>query len=170
MKKTVTSIVLLYLVMCCCSCQAIDDAAALKQEEYVLEDGYSRYQNGVFGYSVDFPATWICESEAYWYATDEYEGSPDSGVMIYINSSKEDYIRVYGQNGSITTDFVVQSNYKKIDLDDNRELYALESDEFFIAQLFFKDNKNISATISMNVQVYNEHEEEIMKLLESICY
>ena len=94
MKRKLILIVGLCLVMSCCSCGAIDDAAASKQEEYVLEEGYSRYQDGVFGYSVDFPVTWICESQAYWYASEEYEGSPDSVVMIYINSQKEDYIRV----------------------------------------------------------------------------
>ena len=168
MKRKLILIVGLCLVMCCCSCGANDDGAASKQEEYVLEEGYSRYQDGVFGYSVDFPVTWICESQAYWYASEEYEGSPDSVVMIYINSQKEDYIRVYGQHGTITTNFVVQSGYKKTELDENRELYTLESDEFFAAQLFFKDNKHLSATISMNVEVYKEHEEEIMELLKSI--
>ena len=50
------------------------------------------------------------------------------------------------------------------------ELYILESDEFVAAQLFFKDNKNISATISMTANVYKENEEEIMSVLKSICY
>ena len=73
-------------------------------------------------------------------------------------------------HGQITTNFVVQSNYKKTDLDENRQLYVSETDDFYTAQLFFKDNKHISATINMSSKVYKEHEDEIMRLLESVTY
>ena len=130
------------------ACQSNEEAAIQQQNATAFTEGYSQYQDGIFGFSVEFPATWFCESEPYYYATEDAEGSPDSGVKIYIDRQKEDYIRVYGQHGQITTNFVVQSNYKKTDLDENRQLYVSETDDFYTAQLFFKDNKHISATIN----------------------
>lgn len=170
LKRTIVLLVGMCLMMSLGACQSNRDAATQQQNETTFREGYSRYQNGIFGFSVEFPATWFCESEPYYYATKGAESSPDSGVKIYIDSQKEDYIRVYGQHGQITTNFVVQSNYKKTDLDENRELYVSETGDFYTAQLFFKDNKHISATINMSANVYKEHEDEIMSLLKSINY
>lgn len=141
-----------------------------KEDENILKEGYSRYQNGVFGYSVDFPVTWICETEPFRYGTIEANGDPDSGVRIYPDDNKENFIRVYGQSGQITTGFVVQSGWKKTDFDENYKLYVSETDDFYKAQLFFKDNKHISASINMETNVYKEHEEEIMNVLKSITW
>ena len=170
LKRTIVLLVGMCLMMSLGACQSNGDAATQQQNETVWKEGYSRYQDGIFGFSVEFPSTWFCESMPYYYGTEESEASPDSVVRIYIDRQKEDYIRVYGQNGQITTNFVVQSNYEKIVLDENRELYVSVTDDFYTAQLFFKDNKHISATINMSSEVYKEHEEEIMSLLESINY
>ena len=169
-KRTILFLTGICLMMSCSACQSSVDVVTRNQNEFALIEGYSRYQNGVFGFSVDFPSTWICESEPYYYATEQTEASPDAGVLIYIDSQKEDCIRVYGQNGAISTDYVVRSNYKKIDVDESCDLYVLETDGYYTAQVFFKDNKHISVTINMSAKAYKEHEEKIMNLLKSITW
>ena len=74
----------------------------VREEEEINQhnkDGYSCYKDGIFGFSVEFPTIWSCESSAYRTSTETENGSPDSDVYIYIDGRKENYIIVYGQHG-----------------------------------------------------------------------
>jgi hypothetical protein len=167
LKKILLLLLGICLIVCCCSCQSNADVAT--QNEVISNDGYSRYQNGIFGFSVDFPSTWICESEPYRYSTEQAEGDPDSSVKIYIDSQRENHIVITGSHGKTTDSFVRQSDFIKTDIDEKRILYVKEIDGIFNAQFFLKGNDYITAYIKMDSKTYAECEEDIINVLKSIC-
>ena len=151
---------------------AVLQAAEQKQSGSASQHEYSRHENGMFDFSVSYPIIWVCESQAYWYCSADTEAAPDNGVKIYLDSEKENYIEVYGQNGNMSTHgtWLMQYGYTKFAIDDKRVLYTKETDGFLEAQLFFKDNNHVSAMIRMESEVYKENEEEIWIVLDSINY
>ena len=48
-------------------------------------ENYSRYTDGVFNFTVVYPAIWGSECLAYYEATETRNASPDSGIYIYVN-------------------------------------------------------------------------------------
>jgi hypothetical protein len=151
---------------------AVLQAAEQKQSGRSSQHEYSRHENGMFDFSVSYPIIWVCESQAYWYCSADTEAAPDNGVKIYLDSEKENYIEVYGQNGNMSTHgtWLMQYGYTKFAIDDKRVLYTKETDGFLEAQLFFKDNNHVSAMIRMESEVYKENKEEIWIVLDSISY
>lgn len=167
-KKSLILLIGICVTIYCSACQSSSNIVEQSLNEGGLKYGYSRYQDGIFGFSVDFPVTWTCESEPYSYGTEVVNGDPDSGIWIYIDNQKENYIRISEYAGKITSSYAVQSNFTKTSIDENRVLYIKESGEIFEAQFFLKGHDHMIARIRMETKLYKKHEEEIINLLKSI--
>jgi hypothetical protein len=63
------------------------------------------YENQDFNFSVSFPNKWDYEIAPLMEPTEHFEGTPDSGVTIFLNDKHEDYIYVFGQLGHINIGF-----------------------------------------------------------------
>jgi len=137
-----------------------------------INENYSRYTDGVFNFTVAYPVTWASECLEYYEANETSNASPDSGIYIYINGNKEDYMYVYGQHGTIG--LLNESMFEKQNFKNNNEkcgtLYIREIDGKTNGQLLMDDNKHISVIFNMHSKVFQENNQEIMYILHSIEY
>lgn len=144
------------------------------EEDIINDTGrkYLHYTDSVFGFSVAFPATWTSECSEYYEASEIREATPDSGIYIYVEGNKEDYIYVYGQSGTIAmmNESMFEKQHFKNNYDNCGTLYIGEIDDKTNGQLLMDDNKHISAIFSMNSKVYQKNNQEIMYILQSILY
>jgi hypothetical protein len=130
------------------------------------------YENQDFNFSVSFPNKWDYKISPMMEPTEHFEGTPDSGVTIFLNDKHEDYIYVFGQLGHINIglnwseekNFITNSGKTgKMVLDnynDRQEIWVI------------KDDPSVKGFIGMSVQVSNElykkNEEEILAVLKSL--
>lgn len=63
-------------------------------------DNPKTYYDKRFEFSVDYPASWeiLVNDDA---ETDSPDGDPQGGIYIYVDSNKNDWIYIYGQNSHI---------------------------------------------------------------------
>ena len=167
MKKLLCILIIFILVLTSCNIKE-NQITEDNQIENNFEKGYSTYTDGIFGFSVAFPSTWASETSAYRYGSEKENASPDSGIYIYIDGNKENYIYIYGTYGKQTDKFVLESGYKKTDIDESLVIYTKETQNITEAQVFLKDNAHISANIKMDKETYKSNKTEIFKLLKSI--
>ncbi len=138
------------------------------ENSVVFQEGYTLYRDGISGFSVTFPATWASETMPYRYPSETENGSPDSGVTLYVEGDNSVYI--YGSHGKITTRYVEESDFQREELDGGNLLYTKETGEITEAQWFPKNNGHISAVIKMESTIFQKHKEELLKVLESIVF
>ena len=171
MKKTVLSVCMLIIfILVLTSCNIKENQIENNQIENNFEKGYSAYTDGIFGFSVAFPSTWASETSAYRYGSEKENASPDSGIYIYIDGNKENYIYVYGTYGKQTDKFVDENGYEKTDVNENLLLYTKENGNIVESQIFLKDNAHISANIKMNLELFESNKSKIFRMLKSIDY
>lgn len=169
MKKKLILLIGILVVLFLTSCTINENQITEdNQIENNFEKGYSTYTDGIFGFSVTFPSTWASETYAYIYGSENENPSPDSGINIYIDGNKENFIYVYETYGKQTDKFVKDSGYKKEDIDKNIVLYEKENGDIIEVQAFINENDHISANIKMDIKTYNLYKSEIIKLLKSI--
>ena len=169
MKKVLILLAVIFSLALLSSCYTDKNYMAEDtQIKNTFEKGYSTYTDGIFGFSVTFPSTWASETFAYRYCSENETPSPDSGINIYIDGNKENYIYVYETYGKQTDKFVRDSGYKKEDIDNNIVLYEKENGDIIEAQAFINENDHISANIKMDIKTYNLYKSENIKLLKSI--
>lgn len=171
MKKALILLTGILVVLFLTSCNTNENQIIENNQiENNFEKGYSTYTDGIFGFSVTFPSTWASETLSYRYGSEKENASPDSGVSIYIDGNKENFIYVYETYGKQTDKYVIESGYKKTDIDKNFVLYEKENGDIIEAQVFLNENDHIYADIKMDLKTYNLYKSEIIKLLQSISH
>ncbi|MBA9088631.1 hypothetical protein FHR92_005149, partial [Fontibacillus solani] len=127
-----------------------------------------RYKDKTFNFIVHYPAGWSSVIEETWEGTEERESNPDGGIIIYVESNKDDSIRVFGQHGHISLptegfvqeDFYTSSGEKGLlfsnELMDEKEIY------------FIMDSGFNGAHIRVSNDSFKRNEEKIMNVLRSI--
>lgn len=137
------------------------------------EDEVQTYSDERFGFSVDFPTNWDSEASEILEPSVDSEGTPDSGVRIYIADEKDEYIYIFGQLGKIgitanenasefetveelNTNTNLKGTYYLRKLDSNYELY------------YVLDEHNIGASASLTQENYEAYKGEIISILKSI--
>ncbi|MNW48136.1 hypothetical protein D3C74_254860 [compost metagenome] len=128
----------------------------------------SSYKDKTFNFIVHYPAGWSSVIEETWEGTEERESNPDGGIIIYVESNKDDSIRVFGQHGHISLptegfvqeDFYTSSGEKGLlfsnELMDEKEIY------------FIMDSGFNGAHIRVSNDSFKRNEEKIMNVLRSI--
>ncbi len=174
-KKTIAVFIITFVIFIIGGCNSSLENKNINDVENTVKDineNYSRYTDGIFNFTVVYPATWGSECLAYYEATETRNASPDSGIYIYVNGNKEDYMYVYGQHGTIgvLNENMFKKQHFKNSYDKCGTLYIGEIDGKTNGQLLMDDNKHISVIFSMNSKVFQENNQEIMYILHSIEY
>jgi len=55
------------------------------------------YHDEKFGFSVDFPRGWGCQINKYIEPSKEHNGTPNAGIVIFIDNNPQESIYVFGQ-------------------------------------------------------------------------
>ena len=125
------------------------------------------YYNERFNFSVDYPAAWKSQSDNCA-ETDTVDGDPQSGIHIYIESDKSNWIYVYGQNGHIgippqglesekfSTDQGVRGDIMYSWSKGNVTIYLVLSDGFY------------GASINTSGKAFVKNKQYILGILKSI--
>lgn len=132
-----------------------------KQTQEVLLD--KTYKNERFNFEVSYPGIWSIEEEA------SSPDLPDQGVKIYINNSKEDYVRVFGQDGSLSLgngalssdDFTVGDGVKG-------KIYTFDVGKDLVEYSLELKDYNVGATVKIASGINDEYKDIIAKILKSI--
>lgn len=125
------------------------------------------YTDKRFDFSVDYPAEWTAVADKVRLPTSSSDGDPDSGVNIYVEGNKNEWIFVDGQISTITgylgypyEDFTTKSmikaklSYEKID--DKYEINLVFDDEY------------IKVGIRVSEACFTRNKAQILGILKSI--
>lgn len=125
------------------------------------------YYNERFDFCVDYPSTWESLSDNVA-RSDTGDGDPQSGILIYIENDKSNWICVYGQNGHIgippqgleseefSTDQGVRGDIMYRRSEGNVTIYLVLSDGVY------------GASINTSEKAFEKNKQYILGILKSI--
>lgn len=131
------------------------------------------YTDKHFNFSVSYPDDWQADIEEYWESTSGREGSPDGGIDIYVEGSKSDVIRVFGQYGTLDSS-IIDFDYST---EDTQEKFVTSSG--LAGDLYYNDNKqtikavvlfdsNNAVQIEISDAAFTRDKQKIYAILKSI--
>lgn len=139
-----------------------------QDEKIVLDNNLNTYKNENFGFSVEYPANWKTKEEETWESNEEYEGSPDGGINIYVGNDESEKIYIFGQCGHISlgnsetkrNKFVANNGVEGTlvieEINDRYEIYLILGEGFH------------GAILDLSKQCFDENKELIINILKSI--
>lgn len=141
--------------------------------DFLCGDENQTYSDERFAFSADFPKKWDAEVTEILEPSTDFEGTPDSGIRIYITDDKDEYIYIFGQLGSIG----VTANENSSEFETVEELitntnlkgtyYLCKRDSYY--ELYYVlDDYNIGVTASLTQENYEAYKIEIICILKSI--
>lgn len=142
-------------------------------DDLLSGDEVQTYSDERFGFSVDFPTNWDAEVSEILEPSVDFEGTPDSGVRIYITDEKDEYIYIFGQLGRIgITAIENSSEFDTVEeLNTNTNLkgtYYFRKLASYYELYYVLDEYNIGATASLTQENYEAYKGEIIDILKSI--
>ncbi len=139
------------------------------EEEGEIKENLKTYENEGFRFSVKYPSDWKTVEAETWEGNDQYEGSPDGGITIYVESDETESIYVFGQSGPkgipmsdsiIREEFATETGIEGF-------LLKLESDERYMMYLILDDGF-YGAILNLSKDCYDRNKNQIINILKSI--
>lgn len=137
-----------------------------KTESDKSEKTINTYHDEKFGFSVDFPKGWGYRINKYIEPSKEHNGTPDAGVVIFIDNNPQESIYVFGQVSNISMGdqrketFTTSSGLPG-------DLYVNEKDGIKDLKIIF-GRQCIGAFVLASPESYYKNELQIMEILKSI--
>ncbi len=167
-KWTLITVVSITVLILCIFGYNIYQNSLIKDSYVTLTNHNNVYTDTNFDFSISFPEEWSYKIDDVIKPTAEREGSPDGGIMIYVNKEKSERIYVKGSLGQIgiklddfsTKKFKANSGltgnlYRRISKEKIEE-YLISSDEFHMVYIYMDINK------------YSKYENQITEVLKSL--
>lgn len=132
--------------------------------------GKYSYEDNECSISVQVPKEWNCKTVESYAGDEDTEGSPDSGLEIYIDNDDSSDIYIFRQVGKIevsTQDGLSSSSFEtKTGL---KGTYYKMDDKESVSDLIIFDDAFYGVSITMNRELYGQNENKINRLLDSIA-
>lgn len=131
-------------------------------------DMYS-YEDDECSISVQVPKEWNCKTVESYAGDENTEGSPDSGIEIYIDGDDSSDIYIFRQVGKIealTQDVESSSSFEN--QTGLKGTYYKMKDSERVSDLIVFDNAFYGVSITMDESLYERNEKKIDSLLDSI--
>lgn len=169
LKKNITKklqLIILCVVLTLGGC-TVDSNDTIEDEPSV-----KTYTDERFGYRIDYPETFKGEITEVVKPSEENEGTPDSGIVIYLDESKENWIYAFGSIGKISIGQSIPSNFDSIEeLQTSTglkgKIYTSNSDAR-VYVYFLLDKHNIGVSANVSEEEYINAKERLMEIIKSI--
>jgi hypothetical protein len=135
-------------------------------------DNAKIYTDGHFNFSVGYPADWKVDIEKYCEATTSEEGSPDGGIDIYVEGSKSDTIRIFGQYGTVGTGIIdftwTADTTENFVTSDGLVGHIYYNDDSGIKQAVLLLDDQHAVQLKVSDATFNRDKQQIYAILKSI--
>ncbi|WP_432407596.1 hypothetical protein [Wukongibacter sp. M2B1] len=165
MKITILSMIMSLISMTLFFTPCIQEK---QDEKIVLDNNLKTYKNEDFGFSVEYPENWKIEEKKPWGGDENYEGSTDSGINIYVGNNKDESIYIFEQSWFINVeDFETLKEEFVTDGGVKGSLFINIVDNRYIIDLILGEGFN-GAYLYLSKECFDKNKEQIFSVLRSI--
>ncbi len=138
-------------------------------EDYKIENPKT-YHDERFKFSVDYPAAWKVQLADGETIPPHPDGRPESGIIIYVDSNKNDWMYIYGAAGYVDPDWDLFTlrNETITTTDGVKGNFCYENIGGNIVISLVLEDAHHGANITMTEASFQKHKAQIYGILKSI--